>query len=206
MELSRKSLYALSLGMTVVFTFGGWLYITYLTDHTILEALARGFPLWKQLAVGAAIGVVVGVALSVAVFTIPWLEALRVKAQIVVNAIQPRWYDLVVLSLAAGWGEEILFRGALQPVVGIWIASLLFAAAHGMLNFRSKGQIAYTAFLFLAGFGLGLVYEWAGLVASMTLHAVYDFAGLTTLVFFTNRQGKDGEDDVGDEEGEGTAP
>ncbi len=206
MELSRKSLYALSLAMTVVFTFGGWLYITYLTDHTIFEALSRGFPLKEQLAVGAAIGVLVGVAFSVAVFMIPWFEALREKAREIVNAVRPRWYDLVVLSLAAGWGEEILFRGALQPVVGIWIASLLFAAAHGMLNFRSKGQIAYTVFLFLAGFGLGLVYEWAGLVASMTLHAVYDFAGLTTLVLFTNRRGKDGGENVRDEEGEETMP
>ncbi len=205
MELTRKSLYALSLAMTVVFTFGGWLYITYLTDHTIFEALSHGFPLWKQLTVGAAIGVAMGGVFSVAVFMIPWFEALRDKAREIVNAIRPRWYDLVVLSLAAGWGEEILFRGALQPVVGIWIASLLFAAAHGMLNFHSKGQIAYTAFLFLAGFGLGLVYEWAGLVACMTLHAVYDMTALAIMIAFTNRQGKNGEDDVNGKEGEQTS-
>ena len=35
-----------------------------------------------------------------------------------------------VLALASGIGEEALFRGALQPVVGLWLATLLFALAH----------------------------------------------------------------------------
>ena len=47
------------------------------------------------------------------------------------EALPPlRRRDAWLLALLSGFGEEALFRGALQPEVGLFWASLLFALVH----------------------------------------------------------------------------
>ena len=58
------------------------------------------------------------------------------------------------LGLVSGLGEELLFRGALQPMIGLLPASLLFAFAHAM------GW--WWLFALIMGLVLGLLYAWDG--------------------------------------------
>lgn len=89
---------------------------------------------------------------------------------------RPLW-----ISLAAGVGEELLFRGALQPHLGIWITSALFAVAHlrgyriRELNRTTLGQLAG---LFGASVALGALAHFAGLVTAIVFHVAMDVAGL----------------------------
>lgn len=83
-------------------------------------------------------------------------------------------FDRIQVSFFAGVGEEILFRGAIQPLLGIWVTSVLFIAIHGYISFRSAGHILFTLLLFALSMMLGLLFEFAGLVAAMSAHAVYD--------------------------------
>lgn len=79
---------------------------------------------------------------------------------------------LVLVSLMAGFAEELFFRGALQNLVGLVPAAVLFALAHCGLR-RELWAYGLTA-LFL-GIVLGLAYRWAGgLVLPMTAHFLYD--------------------------------
>lgn len=71
-------------------------------------------------------------------------------------------------------GEELLFRGAIQPLIGIWFTSLIFIAIHGYIGFRSFGQALFTLLLFGLSMLLGWLFMVIGLVAAMTAHAVYD--------------------------------
>ena len=93
------------------------------------------------------------------------------------------WVTLAIVSLAAGLGEELLFRGALQSWIGgytgTWVAvlvtSLLFGAAHSL----SKTY-------FFAATAIGLYLGWLteycdDLVAPIVAHAVYDFVALLVL-------------------------
>jgi membrane protease YdiL (CAAX protease family) len=77
--------------------------------------------------------------------------------------------ECVVLAVVSGIGEEALFRGALQPEVGLVIASLLFAAAH----FAPRRDLrVWTVFAFGAGLLLGALYDATGnLVAPVVAHA-----------------------------------
>jgi membrane protease YdiL (CAAX protease family) len=82
---------------------------------------------------------------------------------------------VVLLGAAAGVGEEWLFRGVLQPTLGLAVTTLLFGAAHvGGVRMLSFGVWA-------AGMGLvmGLLTEaTGGVTAAMVAHAVYDVMAL----------------------------
>lgn len=93
---------------------------------------------------------------------------------------------LALLSLAAGIGEEVLFRGFLQtglvaltgPFVGIAAAALLFGLVHCL-------SLAYFLMASLLGVLLGLAYDLTdSLLLVVTWHAVYDLAALVLLARF----------------------
>ncbi len=90
------------------------------------------------------------------------------------------WWGLALVALAAGIGEELLFRGVIQgglaSLVGPWsalvIASLLFGLVHAMTR-------AYFIIATLAGFYLGLLYLWTGnLLIPVVVHFLYDWVAL----------------------------
>jgi len=85
-----------------------------------------------------------------------------------------------LLALASGVGEEALFRGALQPVVGLWWTSLLFAAMHFVPR---RDLLLWSAFSLAAGLLLGVLYEGTGnLLAPTVAHVVINGVNLNRLV------------------------
>lgn len=85
-----------------------------------------------------------------------------------------------VLALASGIGEEALFRGALQPVVGLWLATLLFALAHFVPR---RDLLLWSAFSGVAGLLLGGLYAATGnLVAPIVTHVLVNRVNLMRLV------------------------
>jgi uncharacterized protein len=88
------------------------------------------------------------------------------------------------IALAAGIGEELLFRGALQPLVGILLSSVLFVLAHTRVyRFASlsKRTLLQAMGLLAVSLALGVVAQYAGLLAAMILHTAVDVAGLYTI-------------------------
>lgn len=80
--------------------------------------------------------------------------------------------EVIFLGVAAGVGEELLFRGAIQASFGLLGASVLF----GLLHSVSK---TYALFAFALGLYLGWLYQWTGnLMVPVLLHAGYDILAL----------------------------
>lgn len=79
----------------------------------------------------------------------------------------------VVLGVGAALGEESLFRGAVQPVLGILPTSLLFAALH--IQYGPSVSIAY---ILLLSIGLGLLRRRINTSAAFVAHAGYNFASV----------------------------
>ena len=88
---------------------------------------------------------------------------------------------LLALSLAAGFGEELLFRGWLQPRItelvgypeGIWVGIAVASVAFGICHWMNW---AYALLAGLIGVYLGLVALWTGgILAPAIAHATYDF-------------------------------
>ena len=111
----------------------------------------------------------------------PYIEV----REFLVQFIQPlfgRWsvIQLASLSLMAGIGEEILFRGVLQtglakmgsPILGVVGASLAFAVCHALTK-------AYFVSTFVIGIYLSIVWYAAdNLLTPILTHAIYDFFAL----------------------------
>jgi membrane protease YdiL (CAAX protease family) len=97
--------------------------------------------------------------------------------------------QIVVVSVAAGVGEELFFRGWLQPVFGLPAASVAFGLAH------VAGARMFAFGVWAAGMGVvmgGLALVTGGLLAPMTAHACYDVLAFHYLGAEARRQGKQG--------------
>jgi membrane protease YdiL (CAAX protease family) len=79
----------------------------------------------------------------------------------------------IVLGLSAGICEEILFRGALQPRLGLLLAAGLFAIGH-----LQYGLTVATLEVFVIGLVLGLVRSRTNTTTAILIHAGYNAAGV----------------------------
>ncbi len=106
-------------------------------------------------------------------------------ARILGEALGPlRLRDCLVLAVSSGIAEESLFRGALQPQVGLVWASLLFALAHLVPR---RELLPWTAFALAAGFLLGGLYAVTGnLVAPVVAHVAVNAVNLRRLTSGTS--------------------
>jgi membrane protease YdiL (CAAX protease family) len=87
-------------------------------------------------------------------------------------------WEWLILALAAGIGEEILFRGALQPVFGLGFTAVLFALVH-----VQYGYTPIMLFIVLLALILGLVRRYYNTTIAIFVHVGYDFTlGLLALL------------------------
>lgn len=92
------------------------------------------------------------------------------------SGLNPVW-----ISLAAAIGEELLFRAALQPLLGVWITSVIFLLTHTpVYQFRrlNKATLVQAAGVFGVSVVLGFIYQNVGLLAAMMVHTALDVVGL----------------------------
>ena len=75
----------------------------------------------------------------------------------------------LLLGLTTGIGEEVLFRGAIQPRFGILLTTVLWALMH------TQYELTWViAGLILMGIMLGLIRKHFGTTAAIITHAVYN--------------------------------
>ena len=136
----------------------------------------------------ATIGTLVGIAVAVPLAAVNlallrWRgnrwpgDSLRHVCRVVVRPLfeHVSASQIVVVSVLAGTAEELLFRGVVQPLVGLPAASALFGAVH----VGGRGFIGYG----LWAACIGALFGWVmvvtgGLLAPIVAHAVYDALAL----------------------------
>ncbi len=84
----------------------------------------------------------------------------------------------VTVGLSAGIGEELLFRGALQPRFGIVLTTLLFTSAHAQYSL-SPALIG----LFVVGYGLGVIRNRINTTAAVLVHAGFNFLQVIMMTY-----------------------
>ncbi len=135
-------------------------------------------------AIGVAAGV--GSALGIGAMNLALLRwrsnswpggALRYVCRIVVHPLfeHVNVLQILLVSALAGLAEELLFRGVLQPLIGLPAASILF----GMVHVGGRGFLGYGIWAACIGAFFGwLVDITGGLTAPVVAHAVYDALAL----------------------------
>jgi uncharacterized protein len=159
----------------------------------VLVAWLRGTTLFEQPAGVAPIaGIVPSLVLGVFVAALTigstraltrhtaWARALRVEFRAVLKGTTG--IDIVLLALASGTAEELFFRGALQPWLGITAASLAFGLAH--LG-PTRTYLPWTAWAVIMGFLLGIL-SWAtgSIVGPIVAHVAINAVNLRFVLAF----------------------
>jgi uncharacterized protein len=143
------------------------------TPGQTLERLGLVWPGWRWILLSMAAAVVLvvfGVVFDQATARLTPEQSRsidEVSKQLLNSVSTP--LAAIVLALAAGIGEEIMFRGALLPRLGNALSSLLFAVLH------TQYAISLASLeIFILGLALGWLRKRAGTTGSIIAHAGYD--------------------------------
>ena len=167
------------------------------------EAASQGIDWFPDLGLGIAAGLVLLGISSLATARTAWGERLADRMANLLAGVP--FTHAIALALLSGFGEELLFRGALQPRVGWFAASLLFGLMHVG---PGRDFLPWTVFAIAAGglFG-GLFLATGNLVAPIAAHVLVNGVNLPILarrglrrVSSIPRAGSPG---VGDSQGRG---
>ena len=157
----------------------------------LVLAWAFGLTPWADLhAAGRDIGLAVAltvpmVALGVVLLQLPydWVRDLEARVREVFVPLFHRvgLPGIIMVSILAGVGEELLFRGVVQEALMAWGADvpgfLLASVIFGLCHFITP------AYFWLAtgmGLYLGGLYVWTGnLLVPIIVHGLYDFVILS---------------------------
>ena len=118
----------------------------------------------RSLLYGGAFAVLVLAATGPLMRRVPWLRWLAHEMRRMLGPLDLS--TVLVLALASGVAEEVFFRGALLPVVGLTASSLLFGLIH---TGPDRRYVAWTAFTLVVGFALGWIVVATGSLAGAVL-------------------------------------
>lgn len=162
------------LAVAVILVFHGQPYV---------PRLLAGQPLLYQALLGVAIGGIFWATSAIGYKRTANFKSTQSTIESYSRLDLQGWNPLWIV-LSAGFGEELLFRGALQPLLGLWFTSILFVLVHARayrFNTFSKRVLVQAFGLLVVSVALGLLAEYAGLVTAMIVHAAIDVVGLYTI-------------------------
>jgi membrane protease YdiL (CAAX protease family) len=168
----------------------GWA-IGWVLGHDALTGIDLSELAWRRHAMAAVWGLAAAApmaALLVGADRLPSRSIRRLK-RFVQRRLAPFFahfslLQMALVSLAAGIGEEVLFRGLIQEAIkarigggaGFAVALLIASLIFGVCHFLTPAYFVAAAVI---GLYLGLLLEWTGdLTAPIMAHAAYDFFAL----------------------------
>jgi membrane protease YdiL (CAAX protease family) len=87
----------------------------------------------------------------------------------------------LIISLFSGFAEEFLFRGVLQSLFGLIIASIIF----GLFHVSSKKTLSYGLYTIIIGFYFGFLYYFTGnLLVPIIVHCLNNFLSLFYMRYY----------------------
>lgn len=175
-ELKRRGpawAWAMALVTLVVMGGSGWALMAFVQGRLVVDLLLGPWPWHEQIVAGTVLGMGIA-AVAWRLISAPRMQGIRARYASIVAAMMPTVGLQWTVSLCAGVGEELLFRGALQHWLGVPITAILFVAIHGYLDPRDRAMLDYGLFLTLAICVLGWAADRAGLLLPMVAHTVID--------------------------------
>ena len=122
----------------------------------------------------ASLGLGLAAAALVVVIT-PWLARRATWARALLEELRPiiaglSRTEIALLPLMAGLAEELFFRGAVQPALGLVVTSLVFGALH---TGPKRVFLWWAAWAFVMGLVFGAIFEATGVLWGAVLaHAL----------------------------------
>lgn len=159
----------------------GWVIARFVDDMNLMVRWTGTAPIWKQLLYGLPVGIVAAL-LARFIVSRKFMDGVRLRYERMFRNLRLNWSEIVFISLCAGVGEELLFRGVLQPLLGIVLTAVVFVAIHGYLNPRDWRISVYGVFMTGVICFLGWMTEVYGIWSAVMAHFVIDVILLADLL------------------------
>lgn len=169
----KQIIYLLALITLVVFPLSAWVIFSIFSEKNFADILLQGRPWYYQAIAGVFYGLFTGAGAKFLVQQ-PFMREAREYFSNIIGAMRLNVFDILFISFCAGFGEEILFRGALQPLMGLWPAAILFVLVHGYINPKNWRISIYGLYLILVSVGFGYLFKHLGIIAPAIAHLVVD--------------------------------
>lgn len=183
-SLGRPSGPRLSRASLIIGLYGGLsvvaVLIGILSGRPEIYRLPHATPLRMLvgLAIGLAVALIVVFLTRLAVHRFEWARGLHRSFRGLLGTLHVR--DIFILAVASSIGEELLFRGALLPWIGLWPSTLIFALLHVGPGVRF---LPWTATAFVAGLLFGVMFQEVGdLGGPIVAHFVINYLNLGYIV------------------------
>ncbi|KYF66219.1 CPBP family intramembrane glutamic endopeptidase [Sorangium cellulosum] len=133
------------------------------------------------LLVSAALGLTLaaGVVVMTRVAVARFVWARRLHADLRPVARELSLGQILLLAGLSSFGEELLFRGLLTPLLGVSLSALVFGLVHQM---RGPSRWVWVGWAVAVGAGLGAIFAATGsLVGPLLSHALVNAVNLSYL-------------------------
>lgn len=170
----------MAIATLVVFGGLGVVIIPYVRDTSVIAFISGTEKYWLQILAGIVIGVVTAKA-GWQIVELPMLHKTKAFFTGLIKPLKLDNTQIVFISICAGVGEEMFFRGAIQPMLGVWMTAILFVLLHGYLNPFNLSLTVYGTYMVLVIGVLGLMTEYFGILTAMIAHTLIDVILLRAL-------------------------
>jgi len=147
--------------------------IVYFSGGNFAELFYINLPKLYSVPTFISTGILFGI-LVIWITELPYFNESLSKYRNLLFNLKITIFDAFFLSFCAGFGEEVFFRGAIQPLAGIWATSIFFVAIHGYFSFKNKAlnifAICLTLFIALLGWAAQEFTLWHAIAG----HFSYD--------------------------------
>lgn len=172
--MRRINILAVAAFTLIGFPIIGAVLLYLFSDFTFIQIFENKVGVALQVITGVLFGSISSF-LAIQLIRHPKLESSTKRYTRILESLNLDMTKIILISVAAGVGEEILFRGCLQPMFGLWPVAIIFVALHGYLNPFDWKITVYGLFLILASAGFGYLFKNQGIYAPILAHGVFDF-------------------------------
>ena len=138
--------------------------------RAVLRRLGLRLPTVHEWLAGFVFGALIFACMNAALLLPPFAAPEQSSARMLFDIVKDSLPAALLVAILAGTGEEVCFRGALQPVFGLLISSLVFTATHVHYGLSPAMLI-----LFFVSLGFGLLRQRYNTSVAIIAHATYDF-------------------------------
>ncbi|MFN0032985.1 MAG: CPBP family intramembrane glutamic endopeptidase [Flavobacteriales bacterium] len=165
MRLSLATIVGMSLVAVIIDRFS--------ETVNLAESFLGFVPWWQQIVAGTAAGLI-SALIAYGLISMPFLRKVNGHYANMFGRFQLSLSEILFISVCAGVGEEILFRGAIQPLAGIMLTAVIFVGIHGYLSPYNWRLTIYGAVLTVLMYGIGYMSQQYGLASAIIAHTVID--------------------------------
>ncbi|MBK7978355.1 MAG: CPBP family intramembrane metalloprotease [Deltaproteobacteria bacterium] len=156
-QYSREALLRLAIGFTLVQLLVAWSIDGVSPSADLRQALRWDWRIAIGTVAALGVGAIAGIGIAILIRRSPPFGTIAERVVPLADWASFRPVDYVLIAACAGLGEEVLFRGALQPVTGVIIQAVLF----GLLHWTCRAHVGIAV---SAGLVFGFLAQVSGSV------------------------------------------